>query len=268
MTTTVRGTAILAFRDVFTVTDASYDKDLRPIMIDVLTTMMRDSEVENRRLALNTFNAAARNKSALVLPHLPSLMPLVVDQSRKDPSLIRDVKMGPFTHTVDDGLEVRKVLLPQSSITCRLFADFIQSAYETLYSLMDLAPTRLDVVTLFDRVVAGVGDDRGIQTLCNLMITKLMVSAPEETVRRLDSIADQFRAVLAVTPKDTAVRPEHEKADEAKRSVIRVSQELNKAFPGESGVGGQAKWTAYLDEMTNKHALMIKGMGSEGKHSV
>lgn len=105
----VRGIAILAFRDIFTVTDNTYEKDFRPVIIDALTTMMRDSEVENRRLSLNTFNAAARNKSELILPHLSSLMPLVVDHSHKDPSLIREVSMGPFKHTVDDGLEVRKV---------------------------------------------------------------------------------------------------------------------------------------------------------------
>lgn len=108
-TAAVRGVAILAFRDVFTVTDSSYDKDLRPVIVEVLTTMMRDADVENRRQSLNTFNAAARNKPDLLLPHLNTLMPLVLDQSVKDPSLMREVSMGPFKHMVDDGLELRKV---------------------------------------------------------------------------------------------------------------------------------------------------------------
>ena len=104
-----RGTAILAFRDVFTIADASYDQDLRPIVVDVLTTMMRDSEVDNRRSSLNTFNAAVRNKVHLIMPHITKLLPLVIDQTFKDRSLIREVTMGPFKHQVDDGLEVRKV---------------------------------------------------------------------------------------------------------------------------------------------------------------
>lgn len=107
--TAIRRTAIVAFRDVFTIADQTYDKELRPIIVDVLTTMMRDSEVENRRSSLNSFNAAVRNKAALVFPQMGQLLPLVIDQTLKDPSLMREVPMGPFKHTVDDGLEVRKV---------------------------------------------------------------------------------------------------------------------------------------------------------------
>lgn len=114
-----RGTTILALRDVFTVTDASYDKHLRPMITDILTTMMRDSDVDNRRLSLNTFNAAIRNKRELVFPHLNVLLPLVMDQTFEDQSLIREVSMGPFKHKVDDGLEVRKVsLISNKSTSC------------------------------------------------------------------------------------------------------------------------------------------------------
>lgn len=104
----IRSTAILAFRDVFTISDVSYDQDLRPIIVDVLTTMMRDVEVDNRRSSLNTFNAAVRNKIHLIMPHITQLLPLVIDQTFKDPNLMREVQMGPFRHQVDDGLEVRK----------------------------------------------------------------------------------------------------------------------------------------------------------------
>lgn len=105
----MRGIAILALRDVFTGSDVTYNKYLRPIMVEVLTSAMRDSETENRRMAINTFNAASRNKPDLILPYLQQLLPLVIDQTLEDPSLIREVSMGPFKHKVDDGLEVRKV---------------------------------------------------------------------------------------------------------------------------------------------------------------
>lgn len=113
----------MAFRDVFTIADATYDKDLRPMIVDVLTTMMRDPEVDNRRSSLNTFNAAARNRSALVSPQMASLLPLVIDQTYKDKTLMREVPMGPFKHVVDDGLEVRKVSQSWlSTAGCRLTA--------------------------------------------------------------------------------------------------------------------------------------------------
>ena len=75
--------------------------------------MLNDSELENRRLALITLNAATQNKADLVLPHLSQLLPLVINESRPNPSLVREVQMGPFKHKVDDGLESRKVELQQ-----------------------------------------------------------------------------------------------------------------------------------------------------------
>lgn len=105
----VRGTAILAFRDVISGSDTSFDKFLRPILVDALKVMMSDTDLDNRRSAFNSFNAAIRTKLDLLLPYLAQLLPLVVSQTFVDPKLIREVSMGPFKHKVDDGLEIRKV---------------------------------------------------------------------------------------------------------------------------------------------------------------
>lgn len=105
----VRSTGILAFRDVISGSDASYDKFLRPLLVEALTIMMKDADLENRRSALNSFNAAVRTKQDLVLPYLGHLLPLVIESTFVDPKLIREVSMGPFKHKVDDGLEMRKV---------------------------------------------------------------------------------------------------------------------------------------------------------------
>ena len=260
---TTRGTAILALRDVFTVTDASYDKALRPIIVEILTAMMRDSDVENRRLSLNTFNAAVRNKRELILPHLSILLPLVMDQTFEDQSLIREVSMGPFKHKVDDGLEVRKVSLTSPKVH-ESHVNVRQSAYETVYTIMEIAPTRVDIVKVYDRVIAGVGDEHDIRTLCNLMLTKLMVLAPEETARRLDDIADQFRSVLGIKLKETAVRHEYERADEAKKGIIKVSLELSKVFPGETvstasgAIISRPKWSDLLEHIRKEHGSLLK----------
>jgi len=260
---TTRGTAILALRDVFTVTDASYDKALRPIIVEILTAMMRDSDVENRRLSLNTFNAAVRNKRELILPHLSILLPLVMDQTFEDQSLIREVSMGPFKHKVDDGLEVRKVSLTSPAVH-EQHVDVRQSAYETVYTIMEIAPTHVDIVKVYDRVIAGVGDEHDIRTLCNLMLTKLMVLAPEETARRLDDIADQFRSVLGIKLKETAVRHEYERADEAKKGIIKVSLEFSKVFPGETvstasgAIISRPKWSDLLEHIRKEHGSLLK----------
>lgn len=75
----------------------------------MLVIMLQDSDIENRRLAMATLQSAARSKPRLVLSSLPQLLPYVIKASELDPSLIREVQMGPFKHKVDDGLEMRKV---------------------------------------------------------------------------------------------------------------------------------------------------------------
>lgn len=79
------------------------------MLTKMLTTMLNDNDLENRRLALTTLNSAIRNKPDFVLPDLSQLVPLVLKDSKTNPKLIREVQMGPFRHKVDDGLEVRKV---------------------------------------------------------------------------------------------------------------------------------------------------------------
>lgn len=248
-------------RDVFTSTDSSYNKYLRAIIIDALTSALSDKNLDNRRLALNTFNAAARNKPLLVLPHLHAFLPLVFAQTFEDPSLIREVNMGPFKHKVDDGLEVRK------------------SAYETLYTLLDIPVTYsssapMDQSKLLDRAIHGVSDDQNIRNLSQLMLLKLAALKPELAASRLDDLIDRFRKILGTQLKDTAVRHEHERAEEAKRGVVRTSLELARTLPeassgltpsaggtsGASSAGGVQllKWTGYLDDVRRDYTQLVK----------
>lgn len=101
--------AIQAIRYTLPDSDENFDAVLRTMLIDMLTTMMHDPELENRRLALTTLNSASHNKPDLILAHLNLLVPLVMKESVIKPELVREVMMGPFKHKVDDGLEVRKV---------------------------------------------------------------------------------------------------------------------------------------------------------------
>ena len=108
---TVRGMVIQAVRFTFADSDESFDEVLKPMLIKMLTTMLNDSNLENRRLAVTALNSATRNKPEMILPDLAKLLPLVMKEAKIKPELVREVQMGPFKHKVDDGLEVRKVRL-------------------------------------------------------------------------------------------------------------------------------------------------------------
>lgn len=107
--------AIQAIRYTLAENDETFDSVLNLELIDMLAVMLRDTELENRRLALTTLNSAAHNKPDLIIPALGILMPLVIHESNINTALIREVNMGPFKHKIDDGLEVRKVRALMSS---------------------------------------------------------------------------------------------------------------------------------------------------------
>lgn len=116
--------------------------------------------------------------------------------------------------------------------------------------------------------MAGLGDEHNIRTLCNLMLLKLASMAPDETALRLDDIAEKYRAVLSTQLKENAVKHEHEKNDEAKRSAVKVSMELARSFPDRGGVsdaGKGIKWIGYLQDMTKDHGALVKEVEKEAR---
>ncbi|KAG6041149.1 hypothetical protein E4U41_005873 [Claviceps citrina] len=249
----IRGMAVQAVRYTLPESDEAFDAMLKNTLIGMLLTMLQDSDTEIRRLSMTTLNSAAHNKPDLILPHLGELMPFVLAESVIKPELIKEVMLGPFKHTVDDGLELRK------------------SAYETLYALMETAFTRINNIDFYDRVVAGLKDDNDIRQLCNLMVTKLIVIDADETARRLDSIAEAYRGVLSVKLKDNAVKQDVEKQEEANKSVLRVTLLLGdkmKAMTGNAGAvmsnaGAAGVWTSYWEWVNKDFEKQLRALGDE-----
>ncbi|KAK8009623.1 hypothetical protein PG989_000556 [Apiospora arundinis] len=200
-----RAVAIQALRYTLPDSDEAFDAMLKPVLVEMLLTVLKSPDMEIRRIGMTTLNSATHNKPDLILPHLGELVPFVMVESIIKPELIREVQMGPFKHQVDDGLEVRK------------------SAYETLYALMENAFSRISSLEFYDRVIAGLRDENDIRSLCNLMLSKLIVIDPEETTRRLDTIAECYRKTLSTKLKEGSVKQEVEKQEEANKSVLRVT---------------------------------------------
>lgn len=238
---------INALRYTFSDTDPSFDGHLQPTIAPMLSSMLSDEDLNNRRMALTTFNSAVHNKPDLVLPHLDSLLPLVMTETVPRPELIREVTMGPFKHKVDDGLELRK------------------SAYETLYALMETAFPRISVPAFYDRVIAGIGDEHEIKILCCLMLTKMIALVPDETIRRLSDVAAAFRAVLSFKPKDNAVKQELEKLGEHNKAICKVVLLLNKRFSQETSADSNRSWYEFWEWTRKEMPAVVKAAEEELK---
>ncbi|KAK5939285.1 hypothetical protein PMZ80_008589 [Knufia obscura] len=240
-----RGIVISAFRFTLSNTSSTYDAALSRTIVPLVKKMLSDPDLGNRRLAITTLTAAIQNKPELVLPNLTELLPVVLADTHIKKELIKTVRIGPFTHQEDSGLDLRK------------------SAYATLYTLMETprALPFLSLPSLFDRVVDGESDDHDIRTLCNLMLSRLSNLDPEETKRRLPSLAEQFKKVLEQKPKENAVKQEIEKINEANSAVVRASLELAKKFPSANAAGSDTdlmSWKTYMEFMQREHATLVK----------
>jgi cullin-associated NEDD8-dissociated protein 1 len=102
------------------------------------------------------------------------------------------------------------------------------------------------------------------------MLTKLVILDPDETARRLDAIADCFRTILSVKPKENAVKQEVEKQQEANRSILRVTLLLHGAIPGAaSTMGAQAgqhqTWRTYWEWVEKDFERQLQVLREENR---
>ena len=131
---------------------------------------------------------------------------------------------------------------------------------------MENAYSRMNHSDLFDRIIAGLEDEHEIKMLCNLMLTKFIILDPEETVRRLDSIAEKFRVILSFKAKENSVKQEVEKAAEASKAALKVTVRLHNAFPAASSAGVQSQtWKGYWEWLGKEHKATLMNMESEVK---
>ncbi|CAH0724756.1 unnamed protein product, partial [Brenthis ino] len=202
-----RTTAVTAVK--FTISDQpqAIDGMLRACMAELLVPL-RDAELGVRRVALVAFNSAAHNKPSLVRDLLPAVLPNIYAETKVKKELIREVEMGPFKHSVDDGLDLRK------------------AAFECMYTLLGTCLDRLDVHEFLRHVEDGLRDHYDIKMLTHLMCARLAQLCPAVVLQRLESLVEPLRATCTMKVKANSVKQEYEKQDELKRSALRAAAAL------------------------------------------
>ncbi|XP_068108853.1 cullin-associated NEDD8-dissociated protein 1-like [Hyperolius riggenbachi] len=198
-----RSTVITAVK--FTISDqpAAVDSLLKNCIGDFLKPL-QDSDANVRRVALVMFNSAAHNKPSLVRKLLNNVLPPLYNETKVRKELIREVEMGPFKHTVDDGLDVRK------------------AAFECMYTLLESCLDQLDIYEYLNHVEDGLKDHYDIRMLTFIILTRLSTLCPTAVLQRLDQLIEPLRATCTTKVKAGSVKQEFEKQDELKRSAMRT----------------------------------------------
>ncbi|XP_073324828.1 cullin-associated NEDD8-dissociated protein 2 [Pagrus major] len=198
-----RSTVVTAIK--FTIVDqpAPIDSLLKDCIGDFLKTL-QDEDINVRRVALVMFNSAAHNKPSLIRGLLATVLPHLYKETQIRKDLIREVEMGPFKHTVDDGLDVRK------------------AAFECMYTLLDSCLEGLDVLQFLDHVEEGLKDHYDIRMLTFLMLARLASLCPAAVLQRLDRLIEPLKATCTTKVKAGSVKQEFEKQEELRRSAMRA----------------------------------------------
>lgn len=117
--------------------------------------------------------------------------------------------MGPFKHSVDDGLDLRK------------------AAFECMYTLLDSCLERLDIRDFLAHVENGLRDHYDIKMLTYLMVARLASLCPSQVIQRLDRLIEPLRNTVTMKVKANSVKQEYEKQDELKRAALRAVSALS-----------------------------------------
>ncbi|MCD9639896.1 Cullin-associated NEDD8-dissociated protein 1 [Datura stramonium] len=179
-----------------------------------------------RRAAVLALSTAAHNKPNLIKGLLPELLPLLYDQTIIKKELIRTVDLGPFKHTVDDGLELRK------------------AAFECVDTLLDTCLDQegiphLSLFHIFNLVWMIIGD---VKMPCHLILSKLADKCPSAVLAGID-----------------AVKQEVDRNEDMIRSALRAIAALNRI----SGGDYSHKFKNLMGEIGSQHcgrSIVLSGM--------
>lgn len=271
----LRAVVLRAVKYTMSAEDREFDDLLRPLVVDFLS-LMNDEDLGIRRLALGTLYTAAHNRPRLIREHLSSLMPMLYRETKRREDLIHIVNMGPFKHTVDDGLETRKAAF--ETMLVLLNNNAVASSSDAAASAA--SGPRIDIDEFVAHVVTGLDDPANeVKLLCQLMLVQVASlasaagvngsanlsstspggvvgvsgsssssksareAAAAALISRSAELADKLAATLSAKLKDTAVKGDREKDDEVKKATLRCVYNVDRLLLGDRTPGASASTT-------------------------
>ncbi|EPS63633.1 hypothetical protein M569_11150 [Genlisea aurea] len=232
----IRATVVIAVKYSIVERHEKIDEILYTDMSSFLM-LINDTDRHVRRAAVLALSTAAHNKPSLVKGLLPQLLPLLYDQTviRKD--LIRTVDLGPFKHTVDDGLELRK------------------AAFECVDTLLDGCLDQVNPSSfIVPYLLSGLDDHYDVKMPCHLILSKLADKCPAAVLAVLDSLVEPLQKTISFRPKQDAVKQEVDRNEDMIRSALRGISSLNRISGGECS----HKLKNLMNEIAKSQALSEK----------
>lgn len=231
-----RATVVIAVKYSIVERQEKIDEILYPEISSFLM-LIKDQDRHVRRAAVLALSTAAHNKPNLIKGLLPELLPLLYDQTVIKKELIRTVDLGPFKHTVDDGLELRK------------------AAFECVDTLLDSCLDQMNPSSfIVPYLLSGLDDHYDVKMPCHLILSKLADKCPSAVLAVLDSLVDPLHKTINFRPKQDAVKQEVDRNEDMIRSALRSIASLNRISGGDCS----HKFKNLMNEIAKSHTLSEK----------
>ncbi|PIN20655.1 TATA-binding protein-interacting protein [Handroanthus impetiginosus] len=231
-----RATVVIAVKYSIVERQEKIDEILYPEISSFLM-LIKDHDRHVRRAAVLALSTAAHNKPNLIKGLLPELLPLLYDQTVIKKELIRTVDLGPFKHTVDDGLELRK------------------AAFECVDTLLDSCLDQVHPSSfIVPYLLSGLDDHYDVKMPCHLILSKLADKCPSAVLAVLDSLMDPLQKTINFRPKQDAVKQEVDRNEDMIRSALRAIASLNRISGGDCS----HKFKNLMNEISKSQTLSEK----------
>ncbi|KAG7924941.1 hypothetical protein KL925_004783 [Ogataea polymorpha] len=236
------------------VVDPSLESDLillsRYLELTSAEEYIFSGDLELKQLGVSNLIFALHKKPLVALPLVSKIMPRLLEtELEQKKEYVEVVRIGPFKHKLDKGLNYRKGL------------------YEMVYSLLTTLETnpqflvisQIDWGQVFERFVArAFKDDPTVIFICLLTLIKIISLKP--TIFAGNQTLENFIAacskVLDKKLKDDAPKQELEKRNDTVRAVLRCCKKINTMVEaGQLKLDSYSSWSKFVGTLKTKYPI-------------
>eukprot|EP01025_Chloroclados_australasicus_P069865 TRINITY_DN9935_c0_g2_i1.p1 TRINITY_DN9935_c0_g2~~TRINITY_DN9935_c0_g2_i1.p1 ORF type:complete len:408 (-),score=55.39 TRINITY_DN9935_c0_g2_i1:353-1576(-) len=176
---------------------------------DLFMELMGDSDRHVIKAAIYTLSTLVHHKPQMVQPRLSQALQLLYTRMAVDPTLIREIDLGPFKIKEDDGLEMRK------------------AAFECMDMVLNQFGSAFDAAAFIPLLKDGLTDKPDVQLPCFLMLIKLCYMAPRVVLGSLEQLIQPLKATLNQKLKQDAVKQEVDRHEEMIKTCLRAVRAIS-----------------------------------------
>lgn len=192
--------------------------------------LLKEDDIAVKNVALLMVYSAVHNTPQLVVPHMKELiLPQMVELAQLN--MQRKIDLGPFKHTVDDALPLRK------------------SALTVFATCLEKCPASLDIPAFMPVIVKALADVEDVQLQTHQIVLTMCSRCPIPIVAAADSFVEPLEKTVN-KKKGQKTGTELERVYEWIKSGLRVMLAISRV----DGAMTNSRFAEFFNKINNSSA--------------